>query len=149
MYERILVPLDGSKLAEAILPHVTNLAKALGARVTLLQVLHYDPAVEQRQRSTNLPAQDDPVRIATETAEAYLVEIQSRLHADGITARTRVEYGDVVPTILSAARQEAVSLIALASHGRTGLAQVVFGSVATGLLHDSERPLLVIRAFDK
>jgi nucleotide-binding universal stress UspA family protein len=79
-------------------------------------------------------------------AKKYLATLQGTLREMNIEARTHVEYGPVVATILDVADQHNVDLIALASHGRTGLARVFYGSVAAGILNRADRPLLVIRA---
>ena len=103
MFSKILVPLDGSKRAETILPYVEQLAQQNDADVVLLQVLAPGAALEQ---------------------------------------------GPIVRTILDVAERENVKMIAMASHGRTGLARVFYGSVAAGVLHQADRPLLIVRADD-
>jgi nucleotide-binding universal stress UspA family protein len=84
----------------------------------------------------------------TQEAKTYLNALQERLRTKGIEAKTLVEYGPVVPTLLTIAKREDAGLIVLASHGRTGLGRVFYGSVAAGLLNRIDRPLLVIRAQD-
>jgi nucleotide-binding universal stress UspA family protein len=79
-------------------------------------------------------------------AEGYLAGVQSELRANGIEARTRVETGPVVETIINVAEDETVDLIAMASHGRTGLSRVFYGSIAAGVLQRVDRPLLLIRS---
>jgi nucleotide-binding universal stress UspA family protein len=83
----------------------------------------------------------------TKLAEAkrYLAGIQGEFREKNITARTYVEEGLVVSAIINVAKREDVDLIAMASHGRTGLAHVYYGSVATGVLHQIDRPLLLVR----
>ena len=68
------------------------------------------------------------------------------MEGDGITVKTFVETGPVVSVILDVAEREGATLIAMASHGRTGLGRVFYGSVAEGILHKADRPLLLIRA---
>jgi nucleotide-binding universal stress UspA family protein len=85
----------------------------------------------------------------TEEAKAYITGLQGVLREKQIEVQTKVEYGPVVATILETADEYDVELIAMASHGRTGLARVFFGSVASGILNRAERPLLVIRAQDE
>jgi nucleotide-binding universal stress UspA family protein len=82
----------------------------------------------------------------TREAKEYLAALQGNLRELKIEVHTQVEYGPVVATILDVADQHNADLIALASHGRTGLARVFYGSVAAGILNRAERPLLVIRA---
>ena len=147
MYTTILVPLDGSPRAEKILAHVESLAQKYGARVVLLQVVepnvamvtpydmvpYYDPAEAQR---------------ITEETQTYLAMKEGELTALGIQVKSVTESGPVVSVILDVAEREKADLIAMASHGRTGLGRVFYGSVAEGILHKADRPLLLIRATD-
>ncbi|MCL4860345.1 MAG: universal stress protein [Caldilineaceae bacterium] len=145
MYNAILVPLDGSKRAERILPHVEALAQKFGARLHLLQVI--EPmvvGVSPYDAGALFVAEEIDRR--TQEAKAYLAGLEGELTAKKIQAQSQVEYGPVVSTILEMADQHNVDLIAMASHGRTGLARVFYGSVAAGILNRAERPLLVIRA---
>jgi nucleotide-binding universal stress UspA family protein len=145
MYNTILVPLDGSQRAERILPNVEALAEKFGSQVILLQVIEplvigvspYDAGsfyvAEEIERRNN-------------EANSYLANLQSQLHEKQITVQAYVEYGPVVATILELANKYNVDLIALASHGRTGMARVFYGSVAAGILNQAAQPLLIIRA---
>jgi nucleotide-binding universal stress UspA family protein len=148
MYQSILTPLDGSKRAERILPHVEALARKFGATLLLLQIV--EPivlGVSPYDAGAIYLAEEIGRR--TEEAKTYLASVQNLLDEKNIVAQTKVEYGPVVSTILAVADEQNVDLIAMASHGRTGLARVFFGSVASGILNRAERPLLVIRAQDE
>lgn len=147
MYKKILVPLDESKRAEAILPHVEQLARCFDARVIFLEVLEpiriyttshgYFPQLEldEYRDETVIPR-----------AEAYLSGLEGEFREKSISARSIVEEGPIVSTIIKVAEREGADLIAMASHGRTGLSHVFYGSVAAGVLHRIDRPLLLIRA---
>jgi nucleotide-binding universal stress UspA family protein len=145
MYKKILVPLDGSKLAEGILPHVEQLAKNYQSTVILMQVIELMPIVAPAGQPdmTFYQVEFDRRR---QIVEDYLREIQSNLNEKGIETKYAIIEGAVVASIIEIARQEDVDLIAMASHGRGGLAQVFYGSVAAGLLQRVDRPLLLIRA---
>jgi nucleotide-binding universal stress UspA family protein len=145
MYKTILVPLDGSKRAEAILPHVEMLAHCCRAKVVFLQV------VEPVYVATGLPGMSlewnqELTEQRAKEAATYLEAWQGEFREKGIEAAMRVEQGPVVGTILQVAGREAADLIAMASHGRSGLGRVFYGSVAAGLLQHADRPLLVIRS---
>ena len=150
MYKKILVPLDGSKLAEAILPHVGELAHRFDANIIFLMIIEpikvygsidsYVPSYETLQHHHNM---------AVNKAKTYLQSLAEEFHEKSISARTIVEEGPIVSTIIEVANRETVDLIAMASHGRTGLSHVFYGSVAAGVLHRIDRPLLLIRAGDK
>jgi nucleotide-binding universal stress UspA family protein len=145
MYTKILVPLDGSRRAERILPYVEELAMKCQSKIVLLQVIErrtdeFAVNPKMAQPSLNLPEKWH------EEAETYLSGIKGEFREKGIQARAFVEHGAVVHTILQVAIREAADLIAMASHGRGGLSRVFYGSVAAGVLQQIDRPLLVIRS---
>lgn len=145
MYKSILVPLDGSALAEAILPHVVEAAHRYEAKVVLLQVVEaHSIVVTPSARLFDLD--EEGVAQHDLEANAYLATIQEELRDKGIHALRFVEHGPVVETIINVAIRESADLIAMASHGRSGLARVFYGSVAAGVLHRVDRPLLLIRS---
>jgi len=144
MYHKILVPLDGSKRADRILPHVEELASRYKAKVIFLQVVEYKTLTTPEGAFINLS--DQEFDQAKEQAEKHLEGIQGVFRAKNIESKPHVIYGPVVEGIINIAAQEGVDLIALASHGRGGLSRVFYGSVAAGLLHRVDRPLLIIRS---
>jgi len=143
MYTKILVPLDGSARAEKILAHVEDLALKYGARVSVMQVV--EPIVTVSSADVFIP-ETDSFAAKMENAQIYLNAVKQRLTEKGIDAHTRVVSGSIVEAICQTAEIEKADLIALASHGRTGAARVFYGSVAAGVLHRVNRPLLIIRA---
>lgn len=149
MYKKILVPLDGSELAETILPNVEELARLFNSTVILLQVLELPHLVGLPKGDIYdaLP-QMTPAEVNQYLNEtrSYLDGVVDALQAKDMDARGLVEYGPVVVTIMRVARQEEVDLIAMASHGRGGLTDVYYGSVAAGVLQRIDRPLLIVRA---
>lgn len=149
MYGTILVPLDGSQRAEIILTHVIELAKKFTAKVILLeaveQKLVYTGDLEVSASSAKVDAE---LAKQIKNAEAYIKGVKEKLEQQGIQVTTRIMQGPPVEAIIAMAKEENVELIALASHGRSGLARVFYGSVAAGILHRADRPLLLIRASD-
>jgi len=148
-FGRILVPLDGSKRGETILEHAVRLARVAGdAELVLFEVVQpVDAAVwlPQGELSVAVPA-GDFLRRRREGARAYLEEAARPLAAAGLRVRTRVEVaGSVAAAILEAARAEQVDLVALATHGRSGLARVALGSVADKVVRGSRTPVLLFR----
>jgi nucleotide-binding universal stress UspA family protein len=143
MYGKILVPLDGSKRAETILPHVENLAHCYGAKVVLLQVI--EPLPLPMDAVNPIPDMIEHEH-HLKTAESYLSARAGEFREKNIEVKTLLLQGPIVSEIINAAESEQVDLIAMASHGRTGLARVFYGSVAAGVLHRIDRPLLLIRA---
>ena len=145
MYQTILVPLDGSKRAEAILPHAEDLAHCYQAKVIFLQVIEPSPLIFEPSAVYPLFDQEELKRWTRE-AETYLAVRQGEFREKGIDTRTYVAHGPIVAEIIDAAEREGADLIAMASHGRTGLARVFYGSVAAGVLHRVDRPLLLVRS---
>ena len=144
MYKTILVPLDGSKRAEAILSHIEELSTLYHSRVIFVQVVEPPPLIVGPEGDIALHQQE--IVRWTKEAESYISTIQGEFQAKGITAKKYVINGPVVEAIIKVAEQEDADLIALASHGRGGLSQVFYGSVAAGILHRIDRPLLLIRS---
>jgi nucleotide-binding universal stress UspA family protein len=147
MYNLILVPLDGSKRAETILPYVEDLAQSRSSRILLLEVI--EPSTSMVTPYDMVPYYDaELMQKWIEEAKAYVETIQARLRDKGIDCRGIVEQGPVVRTVLEVAEREGADLIAMASHGRSGLARVFYGSVAAGILQQADRPLLLVRAIE-
>jgi nucleotide-binding universal stress UspA family protein len=143
MYKTILVPMDGSKRAERILPHVEEVAQHNEASVIFLQVIEPNHTyVGQYGAVSDLEFHDNQENEAKE----YLTALRGEFREKGVKARSFVERGPVVRRIIEVAARENVDLIAMASHGRTGLSHVFYGSVAAGVLHRIDRPLLLVRA---
>lgn len=145
MYRRILVPLDGSQRAEAILPHVIELAQCFAAEVIVLRVIEPLPPVT----TPGMPVPSMPVAAMdelTDIANSYLAGIADALRSQSVEVRPLVTEGKVVDQIIKAADEEGADLIAIASHGRGGLAQLFYGSVASALLQHTSQPLLMVRS---
>ena len=144
MYDTILVPLDGSKRAEAILPHVQKVARIAKSRVILLT------AIEQRTISSSMQIQSRVVsgqeEQETKSKKFYLDNLAEEMRRMDIQTECKVLFGPAVEIIIKVAEEEDANLIAIASHGRSGLGRVFYGSVAAGVLQSVDRPLLVIRS---
>jgi nucleotide-binding universal stress UspA family protein len=141
MYKKILVPLDGSELAEVVLPHVKEMVAGHGeANVVLLRIVEPLPAGTP-------PAVDFEVvqKAGVKEAEKYLARIQAKLNKEGLNVEVEVLTGRPAETITDFVRREKVDLIALATHGRSGVSRWVFGSVADRLVRSSSVPILLIR----
>jgi nucleotide-binding universal stress UspA family protein len=140
---RILVALDGSPLAETILPFVEGLAAKTGARVTLL---HVTPVPKEAPALNDYPSLDQMVQRASALAEEYLREHQRRLSSAGVEASVTVVAGrPAVEIVRHAAANDEIDVLALATHGRSGIGRWAYGSVADQVLHTTPKPLLLIR----
>ena len=142
MYRKILVPLDGSKTAEGVLPHAQALAYSEGAELVLLIVaanpaLDYafsDPGIAQR-------AEEDQ----EERSKKYMAEAERQLKSAGFKVSTLLRVGAVAEVILAVAEEMQVDVIAMSTHGRTGPARWLLGSVAERVVRNSKVPVLLIR----
>jgi nucleotide-binding universal stress UspA family protein len=144
MYSKILVPLDGSQRAELILPYVEALAKNFNSKLILLNVIEPVHVLTSSAPVDWVEASVEAEEV--EDAEIYLHRMETRFQELGIPVESFVMDGSPVKEIIRLAQEEDVDLIAIASHGFTGLARVFYGSVAVGLVHHTDRPLLIIRA---
>jgi nucleotide-binding universal stress UspA family protein len=144
MYKRVLVPLDGSALAEAILPFVEQVAGPLGAEVILLRVVEPVSAAGAIATAGVVP----PTAYALSELEAkrYLVKAEPRLVKKGLRVRTRIALGPPADAILGAIHTSGADLVAMTTHGRSGLGRALFGSVAESVLRASPVPVLLVRA---
>lgn len=145
MYQKILVPLDGSELAECALAHVKSLVKdGAAGEVTLLNVVNMFIPV-----SGEVPVRIDINEIRENLfmeSRKYLAEVESRLASEGIEVKTASREGILTAdTISDYARENGMELIIIATHGYTGLKKLMLGSVALGVLHESHIPVLLIR----
>ena len=148
MYQRILVPLDGSALAECVLPHVQVIAKGCNVQdIRLVSVV--EPAgIPSSSDFTNL-SEEQRKQIESDrkayTAD-YLNRIVNQLKQDGIVAQSEVLLGAVAENIADYASKNDVDLIIIATHGRSGVSRWVWGSVADRILRSSCVPVLMVRA---
>ncbi|MEJ2656492.1 MAG: universal stress protein [Desulfobacterales bacterium] len=144
MYKKILVPLDGSKRAEAILPHAEEMANRYGAEIIIFRVeelyvmLEWDEVVDPAKCREKFDARKNAL-------ESYLTQIKTKFRDKGIQTHTRVVHGPVVQSILTAAQEMDVDIILMASHGLSGSQRPFYGSVTAGVLQKIDRPLLIIR----
>lgn len=144
MFERIIVPLDGSSRAEYALPVAARIARASGGSLHLLQVV--SPPIDYGRGLAPVSLLTDRV-IETERAEAtdYLEMVATSQMLAGIQTTTEVMFGTPALHILAAAESRMADLIVICSHGRTGFTRWVLGSVAYTLAHESAVPVLILR----
>lgn len=138
-FKRVLVPLDGSQQAEAILPTAIELARQYGARITLLRVGWLAPAAMDYPVHAAIPP------VTPEELEATLEAPKARVAAAGLPVETMVSFGFEADEILAAVEREPGTLLAMTTHGRTGLDRWLFGSVAEKVLRGCTSPVLVQR----
>jgi len=141
MYRKIAVPLDGSALAECVLPHVKAIARGCGIReVVLLRAIEPLP-VEDSVDWNHGAAEKTIIKVT----EDYFARIQADLSKEGLTVRCEVLTGKAGEAITEFVERNDIDLIAIATHGRSGITRWAFGSVADKLVRSSSVPVLVVR----
>lgn len=146
---RVLVALDGSPLGERALPPALALARALGAQVVLVRVndqLPLNPLeVGLMWEWEPLPSDQQALDEMRYTAEAYLREVATRHGLGADEAQTLVLDGAPADRLQEYARLSAIDLIAMSTHGRTGLRRWLYGSVTAKVMHGTDRAMLIVR----
>lgn len=143
MYKKILVPLDGSPLAEAVLPHAQSLATySEDAEIFLLRVAA-DPAAEF-SFSDPILASDFINALEAETL-SYLQSIRAKLQKAGIRTSFLIREGAIAETILDVAAEVQADVITMSTHGRSGISRWLLGSIADRVVNHSTIPVLLIR----
>jgi len=148
MYNKILVPLDGSKLAECVLPHVESIAKGCGVRsIVFLSVIELMLKVvgargvltEEQERQLREKQRPD--------VENYLKQIINAIKYDNVNLQSEIIMGEQPANIIANyATDNDVDLIVIATHGRSGISRWVWGSVADRILRSACVPVLMVRA---
>src|SRR5579859_3759520 len=145
MLKTILVPLDGSERAEYVLPLAARLIRNAGGRLVLLRVVNiatdYWPAITAPYPSIMQSAVDGELEAAT----SYLESVAASAELAGQEVITMARHGVATPVILAVATEYNADLIVMCSHGRTGMAHVIMGSITEKVARHSLIPVLIIR----
>lgn len=143
MYTRILVPLDGSALAERAVSHASKIARAMGAELILAQFVQPPlGGAPEAGQSEEVRA----IRDAGAEANAYLAGIAGRLSGEGCNSvRVEIREGAPAEGILGLAHNDDVDLIVMCTHGRTGLSKMLMGSVAEKVMLTTKRPVMLVK----
>ena len=148
MYEKLLVPLDGSKLAESVLPHIDALAKGCCVRsIVLVRVVQ--PFYVPTATDAHLLSEADILAYEAETrrlAKEYLDSVAEKLKYENVEVKLEVLRGFAADSLIDYAKQNDVDLTVIATHGRSGVSRWVFGSAAERILRGSCTPVLMVRA---
>lgn len=142
MFERILIPIDGSRLAEEMLERIRPLAEKARSAVLLLRVVDIPPSIASRHASLGV---GEPALFSSIEKDATrYVEMRAKdLEIAGLRAKGIARIGSAAGTILDVARTERASLVAISTHGRSGVSRWVLGSVAERVVRHSDTPVLV------
>lgn len=142
MLDHILLPLDGSAMAERVLPHAVSLSKAFKSKLTLLRVVHSESDAEQHGMVNPMDWQ-----MRKSEAQAYLKSIQSRLQKVGIESNLQLLEGSPAQQIIDFASHDDVNLIILSSHGSSGVSKWNINSTVQKVLLRAFIPVMIIRAY--
>jgi nucleotide-binding universal stress UspA family protein len=148
MYKKILVPLDGSKLAECALPHAIDMAKAYEAELILVsvtEVVEGFRVVSDPSKSTEEALVPEAGGKLEEQVRKYLDKLAKRIEKEGIRVTTDIPYGRPADEIIASAMLHKCDVVVMSSHGRSGVSRWTYGSVADKVFRASPTPVLMIR----
>lgn len=141
MYKKILVPLDGSQLSEAVIPHAEALAKSENAELILLRV----PVMPLAENFASDPQLSLAIREDIEhQAEEYVNDKVKTIKQENFRVSGMTREGPVPDTILQVAEETHADVIAMSTHGRTGVQRWLMGSVAEKVIHHAHIPVMLI-----
>lgn len=150
MLKKILVPLDGSKVAEAVLPYVgelvSGLAPGIKGEVTLFHVLSPTYYVVAGEAGAPIPYTEAEIEQIKKKTVGYLDKAGEGLRSEGAIVACKVGVGRAAEEINKAAEEISADLVAMSTHGRSGLSRWAFGSVTDRVLRGGNRPILMVRA---
>lgn len=142
MFKKILVPLDGSELAETALSHAKELARCTGAELELLRVAqlylpnyYFEAPIDA----------DELIQRDRAQAKDYIEALATSIRGEGYTVSTFVGHGAVADVIVDYAESTSADIIVMSTHGRTGVQRWLLGSVADRVLHGAKMPILLVR----
>lgn len=144
----IIVPLDGSGLAEAVLPHVKALTRQRGAEleeIVLLKVCEYPFIAVEYPEEDRTRYVSWAIENCKHVSEQYLAGVEKRLKCTGLKVRTQVLTGDAADVIINYAKGNPFNLIAMSTHGYSGVGRWAFGSVTDKVLHGVSSPVFLVR----
>ena len=144
---KLLIPLDGSELAESALKEANTLGKALHAEVIMLQAIPL--AADVIRLGKTVISIDEQWHARKEQALIYLNGVRNRPEWREVATRVAVEIGSPAETILDFCRDHKIDRIVMATHGRTGMGRWIFGSVAEKVLRAADRTVVLVRAGNK
>ena len=150
-YRKIMVPVDGSDLAEAALPHAVALAGRFHASLELVRAYTPSPSLLAASAASSMPGTGpalDPapfIAAGRQEADVYLERLAASLASDHITVSHRRLDGGAAESIVQAARNDDIDMILMTTHGRGGIGRMVLGSVADYVLRHATCPVLLVR----
>lgn len=147
MYNKIMVPLDGSKLAECVLPHVEAfIEKYHVSNITFVRIVEPIVIFHSGEYPISPEVLMESESASKSAAKEYLDQIVNRFKQEGTELQSEVLLGRVAESLVDFAEKNDFDLILIATHGRSGVRRWVRGSIADKILHSSTVPVLIVRA---
>ena len=154
MYKKIMVPLDGSELAECVIPHVEKLVSGCQiGKIVFVRVIRPSPLsakgayVRNKEELDKLESSTKRIEEERKSAATkYLKEVVGRLKQNGVEYQTEVLVGKAADMLIDYTEKNEIELILIATHGRSGVSRWVRGSIADRVLRASRVPILMVRA---
>jgi len=144
LFQKIIVPLDGSAVGEATLPYVKEIANGFESDVILLRVVEKEQRVRTIGGTNHIIFHDSIIEQMRAEAVRYLNETKKKL-SEGINVQTVIKTGNAAKEIITLAGEESGNIVAMSSHGESGLTRWVMGSVSSKILQAGKTPLLLVR----
>lgn len=147
MFKHLLVTLDGSPQAESVIPHAIDIAKTMGAELTLLRVVDAANSDWSERGAIGKSQAASTIRSTyVDQATAYLERVAEQLRHSGVPARAVVKQGQAGRQIVATAKEVDADAITMTTHSRRGINRLMFGSVAEEVLHESQLPIILVHA---
>jgi nucleotide-binding universal stress UspA family protein len=142
-YRKIVVPLDGSGWSQRALPHAVDIARSNHSEIILLHV--FSPPAREYTADLTLAGQDAALQGSREQVKRYLIGLRTELRREGLKVRTHVIEGEATARLIcDFVEQEGVDLIVMCTHGRSGLARLIYGSVARAIMDGTRTPIMLV-----
>jgi nucleotide-binding universal stress UspA family protein len=144
MFDNIMVPLDGSELAERALPYARHLASATHATLHLVRVVDLPSAVKAHKLGAPVNVYAGVIESQRDEADAYLEDVRAREETGGLSLSVKRLDGDTATVLLDYVRDAGIDTVVMTSHGGSGLTRWAFGTVADRVLRGSSVPMLLV-----
>jgi nucleotide-binding universal stress UspA family protein len=143
-YKKIVVPIDGSGWSERAIPHAVDIARISNGEIILLHI--FKPPLYEYQDTLALAGEDEQIARIRDHMKQKLMALRGQLRSEGVECRVQmIEAVGIASQICDYINEEEVDLVVMSTHGRTGMARFVFGSVAHKVMQNVDIPVMLIR----
>jgi nucleotide-binding universal stress UspA family protein len=149
LFQNILIPLDGSEAGESALPYVRELAQQIEMNVTLLRVIASGQYVHTAGGLNYFSFPEQLIQNMRVEADQYLEKVQGEFSGTKAVVACEVKAGNAAQEIIKSCDENGIQLVAMSSHGHSGIERWILGSVSYKVLHSGKTPLLLVKAVPK